>query len=68
MSILPSLVICFCNGCLGKDTTTVMFALMVQKERKITVYLCKKGGALCWKWGSHVRPGNVPFAATLFVG
>jgi len=68
MSLLPSLVTCFCDGCLGKDTRTVMFALMVQKERKITLYLCKKVGARCWKSGSHVRPGNMPFAATLFVG
>ena len=60
MGILPSLVISFCNGCLGEGTKTVMFALMMQKEGKITMYLCKKGGALCWKWASHVRvcPGK----------
>jgi hypothetical protein len=39
MGILPSLVTSFYNACLGKDTPTVMFALMAQKEGKFTVYL-----------------------------
>jgi hypothetical protein len=54
--------------CVPRNEYTAQFALMVQKERKITVYLCRKGGARCWKWGSHVRSGNMPFAATLSVG
>jgi hypothetical protein len=39
MSILSSLVTSFCNGCLGNDTTSVMFALMMQKEGN-NVSLC----------------------------